>query len=167
MNEMRKSKESRLTQLENNQLTFGMHIKSLENIQTTMGTCMKNLEHNQANIGACMKNMETNQVGLGASLKNLENQMGQLAQSLRENPPKFFSSDTEKNPKQCMAVTLINGKELDEPKNNEKTEKQVKHKNLESEENIETEIEKGGDEVNSKGGKQKSNQFIPRRITFP
>ena len=63
---------------------------------------MKNMEHNQANIGTCMKNMETNQVNLGASLKIVETQMGQLAQSLRENPLKFFSSDIEKNPKQCM-----------------------------------------------------------------
>ena len=31
MNEMRKTNESRLMQLENNQLTFGMHIKGLEN----------------------------------------------------------------------------------------------------------------------------------------
>ena len=46
MNEMRKSNESHLTQLENNQLTFRMHIKGLENIQATMGTYMKNLEHN-------------------------------------------------------------------------------------------------------------------------
>ena len=43
MNEIKKSNKLRLTQLENNQLTFGMHIKSLENIQATIGTCMKNL----------------------------------------------------------------------------------------------------------------------------
>ena len=36
-----------------------------------------------------------------------------------------------------MAVTLRSGKELDEPKKNEKTEKQVEHKNLEVEEKIE------------------------------
>ena len=91
--------------------------------------------------------------------------MGQLTQSLRQNPPKSFLSDTEKNLKQCMAVTLRSGKYLDEPKKNEKTEKQVKRKNLESEENIESKTEKGGDEVN-KGGKQKSDQFILGRITF-
>ena len=72
-----------------------------------------------------MKNIEKNQVELGASLKNLETLMGQLAQSLRENPQKSFSSDTEKNPKQCMAVTLRSGKELDEPKKCEKAKKQV------------------------------------------
>ena len=83
MNEMKRSNEAQLSQLENNQVTFGMNIKSLEGIQATMGTCMKNLEHNQANIGTCIKNMKTNHVNLGPSLKNLETQMGQLAQSLR------------------------------------------------------------------------------------
>ena len=122
MNEMKKSNESRLTQLENNQLTFGMHIKGLENIQSTMGTCMKNLENNQANINTCMKNMETNQANLRASLKILETRMGQLAKSMREQPLKSFPSDTETNPKLCMAVTLRSGKELDETKNVEKDE---------------------------------------------
>ena len=63
-----------------------------------------------------MKNMETNQVNLGASLKNVETQMRKLAQSLRDNPSKAFLSDIDKNPKQCMAVTLRSGKELEEPK---------------------------------------------------
>ena len=79
-------------------------------------TCMKNLKHFQANIGTCMKNMETNQVNLGASLKNVETQMEKLSQSLKENPLKSFSSDIEKNLKQCMAVTLRSGKKLDEPR---------------------------------------------------
>ena len=77
---------------------------------------MKNQEHNQATISTCMKNMETNQVNLGASLKNVETQMGQLAQSMRENPSKASLSDTEKNLKQCMIVTLRSGKELEGPK---------------------------------------------------
>ena len=76
---------------------------------------MKNLENNQVSIETCMKNMETNQANLRASLKNLETQMGQLAKSVKEQPPKSFPSDTETNLKQCMAVTLRNGKELNEP----------------------------------------------------
>ena len=125
MNEMRKSNESHITQLGNNQLTFGMHIKGLENIQATMGTYMKNLENNQASIETCMKNKETNQANLGASLKILETQMGQLAQSMREQPLKSFPSNTKTNPKQCMDVTLRSGKELNEPQNVEKVEDQV------------------------------------------
>ena len=63
--------------------------------------------------------------------------MGQLAQSLRENPLKSFPSDKEKNPKQCMVVTLRSGKELDEPKKIENEEKKVNQKNLEFEEKME------------------------------
>ena len=103
-----------------------MNIKRLESIQATMGTCMKNLEHNQANIGTYMINMEKNHVNLGASLKNVETQMGKLAQYLKENPPKSFSSDIEKNPKQCMVVILRSGKELDEPKKIEDLEVEEK-----------------------------------------
>ena len=96
---------------------------------------MKNLEKNQASIETCMKNMETNQANLRASLKNLEMQMDQLAQSVREQPPKSFPSDTETNPKQCMVVTLRSGKELNEPQNVETSEDQVQQKipNVETE----------------------------------
>ena len=76
INDMKKSTDTRITQLENGQVVMGNVMKSMEGIQNTMGTCMKNLEHNQANIGTCIKNMETNQVKLGASLKNLETHIG-------------------------------------------------------------------------------------------
>ena len=118
---MKKSTDTRITQLENGQVAMGNVMKSMEGNQNTMGTCMKNMEHNQANIGTCMKNMETNQVGLGESLKNLETHMVQLAQSLRENMLNSFPSNTEKNPKQCMVITLRSGKEMDEPKKTEKS----------------------------------------------
>ena len=126
----------------------GNVIKSMEGIQNTMRTCMKNLEH-QANLGTCIKNMEMNQVGLGSSLKNIETQMGQLAQSLRENPPKSCPRDTEKKPKQCLAVTLRSGKELDEPK-----------LSGEAEEN------KLGVELNNKGREQKFDEVVPGRMAF-
>ena len=167
INDMKKSTDTRIIQLENGQAMMGNVMKSMEGIQNTMGTCMKNSEHNQANIGTCIKNMETNQVGLGASLKNLETRMGQLAQSLRKNPPKSFSSDIEKNSKQCMVVTLRSGKDLDEPKKDEKIEKQVEHKNLEVEEKIEVEENKGGVELNNKGKEQKSDVVVPGRMTLP
>ena len=122
---MKRSNDTRIAQIENNQITLGMSMKGLENIQEIMRTCMKNLEHNQANIGTCKKNMETNQVNLGVSLKNVETQMGQVAISLKENPAKSFTSDTEKNLKYCLAETLRNGKELDEPQKKENEKKQV------------------------------------------
>ena len=134
---MNKTIDTRITQLENGQSVMGNLMKNIESIQETMGTCLKNLEHNQANIGTCMKNMETNQANLGASLKNVETQMRQLAQSLRENHSKSFPSDTEKNLKQCMAVTLRSGKELEEPKKIVNEGEQVEKSK------VETEKEKG------------------------
>ena len=93
--------------------------------------------------------------------------MGQLPQSLRENPPKSFPSNIEKNPKQCMAITLRSGKKLDEPKKKEKTEKQVQHKNQEVEEKIEAEKNEVGVELNNEGNEQKSDKVVPGKMTFP
>ena len=52
------------------------------------------------------------QANTNVSLKNLETQVGQLALSIQNQSRDSFSSDTEKNPKDCMKVTLISGKEL-------------------------------------------------------
>ena len=93
--------------------------------------------------------------------------MGQLAQSLRENPPKSFPSDIKKYPNQCMAVTLRSGKELDEPNKNEKTKKQVEHKNMEVEEKIEAKKNELGVELNNKGKEQKFDKVVLGRMTFP
>ena len=90
-----------------------------------------------------------------------------MAQSLRENPLKSFPSDIEKNPKQCMVITLRSGKEMDEPKKDEKTEKQVEHKNMEVEEKIEDEENIVGVELNNKGNEQKYVVVVPRRMNFP
>ena len=51
INDLKKTNDTRITQLENGQVMMGNLMKGLESIQATMGTCMKNLEHNQANIG--------------------------------------------------------------------------------------------------------------------
>ena len=79
-----------------------------------MGSLMKNMENIQSTMGACMKNMETNQSNFNATVKNLETQLEQVAQSLKQISSKFFPSDTEKNSKECMAITLRSGKELDD-----------------------------------------------------
>ena len=86
--------------------------------------------------------------------------MGQLTQSLRENPPKSFPSDTEKNLKQCMVVNLRSGKELDQPKKDEKTVKEVEHKNMEMEEKMKAKENNVGVELNNKGNEQKSDEVI-------
>ena len=52
---------------------------------------------------------------IGASLKNLETQLGQLVNTLSRRPQVTFPSNTEKNPREEInAITLKNGKELEE-----------------------------------------------------
>ena len=46
------------------------------------------------------------QININSSLKNLEIQIGQLAQIVQK--------ETKKSPKDCLAVTLRSGRELDE-----------------------------------------------------
>ena len=66
-----------------------------------------------------------------------------------------------------MAMTPRSGKELDEPKKIKEDEKQVDQKNLEVEEKMEVEIDKKGVELNNKGKKQKFDEVVPGRMTFP
>ena len=47
-----------------------------------------------------------------ASLKNLETQVGQLTQTFQNQSREAFPSDTKRNPKDCMAITLRSGREL-------------------------------------------------------
>ena len=46
------------------------------------------------------------QANTNASLKNLETQVGQLALAMQNQSRDSFLSDTKKNTKDCMAVTL-------------------------------------------------------------
>ena len=62
---------------------------------------------------------------MNASLKNLETQVGQLALAMQNQSKDSFPSDTKKNPKDCMVVTLRSGREIESRKEeeNKKTEK--------------------------------------------
>ena len=61
------------------------------------------------------------QTNTDASLKNMEIQIGQLAQAMQKEPNDSFPSDTIKNPRDCMAVILRSGRELDERKGEKDT----------------------------------------------
>ena len=61
------------------------------------------------------------QANTNASLKNLETQVGQLALAMQNQSKDAFPSDTKKNPKDCMVVTLRSSKELKERENEKKT----------------------------------------------
>ena len=54
------------------------------------------------------------QANANDSLKNLETQVRQLALAMQNQYRDSFPSDTKKNSKDCMVVTLRSGKELQE-----------------------------------------------------
>ena len=60
------------------------------------------------------------QANTNAYLKNLETQIGQLALNMQNQSWDSFPSDTKKNPKDCMEITLRSGRELE---NKEKEKK--------------------------------------------
>ena len=60
-----------------------------------------------------LSDLETHMTYMSSMMKSLETQMGQLASIVKENLATKFPADTEKNSKECMAVTLRSGKELE------------------------------------------------------
>ena len=82
-------------------------------------------EQKFAELGATATNFQVFQNTTNATLKNLETQVGQLALTLQSQKKDAFPSDTKKNPKDCMAVQLRSGKELEmmKEKNDSSTEK--------------------------------------------
>ena len=62
------------------------------------------------------------QKNASASLKNLETQVGQLALNMPNQSKGTFPSDTQKIPKDCMAIQL-SGKDLSSNKKTERKEK--------------------------------------------
>ena len=92
-------------------------------------------EQKFAELGATATNFQVFQNTTNATLKNLETQVGQLALTLQSQKKDAFPSDTEKNPKDCMAVQLRSGKELEmmKEKNDSSTEKESPEKEEELE----------------------------------
>ncbi|XP_062113941.1 uncharacterized protein LOC133824944 [Humulus lupulus] len=62
-----------------------------------------------------LNNIKTHCTNMGATMKTLETQVGQLANTMKTKMSRSFPCDTEKNPKECNAITLRSGKELDTP----------------------------------------------------
>ena len=84
-----------------------------------MGDNKKLLNLHEQKFGeleATATNFQIFQNTTNASLKNLETQVGQLALTLQSQRKDAFPSDTKKNPKDCMAVQLRSGKELEKMK---------------------------------------------------
>ena len=72
-----------------------------------MGDNKKLLNHHEqkfAELETFKSNTQNFQANTNASIKNLETQVGQLASTLQNKNKDAFSSDTQKNPRDCMAV---------------------------------------------------------------
>ena len=77
-----------------------------------------------------------------ASLKNLETQVGKLTLNMPNQSKGTFPSDTQKNPKDCMAIQLRSGKDLSSNKRKErKEETEVEKEETEKEGEKNTQIE--------------------------
>ena len=73
-----------------------------------------------ANLATFQANTNVFQANTNASLKNLETQVGQLALAMQNQTKDAFPSDTRKNMKDCMVVTLRSGREIEGKKEEEK-----------------------------------------------
>ena len=77
-------------------------------------------EQKFADLATFQANTTVFQSNTNASLKNLETQVGQLALAMQNQSMDAFLSDTRKNPKDCMVVTLRSGREVESRKEKEK-----------------------------------------------
>ena len=68
------------------------------------------------------------QANTNAYLKNLEIQVGKLALAMKNQSKDAFPSDTRKNPKDCMVVTLRSGREIEGRKEEKKKTEEEKEK---------------------------------------
>ena len=82
--------------------------------------------------------------------------MGQLALAMQNQSKNTFPSDTKKNPKDCMEVTITSGKEF-ENKNEDEKRKTEKEKQVE----IEEEMKLGSSEKTEESKKKKVQQEHP------
>ena len=119
-------------------------------------------EQKFAELEASNTNSQIFQKTTNASLKNLETQIGQLALILQNQMKYAFPNDTKKNPKDCMAVQLRSGKELEK----EKSEKDEGNKGEGSLRNAETlekkrKLEQQQEEERSKKKVQNSMPAVP------
>ena len=119
-------------------------------------------EQKFAELEASNTNSQIFQKTTNTSLKNLETQIGQLALTLQNQMKDAFPIDTKKNPKNCMAVQLRSGKELEK----EKSEKDEGNKGEGSLRNAEIlkrkrKLEQQQEEEGSKKKAQNSMPAVP------
>ena len=123
-------------------------------------------EQKLSDLEAFKSDTQMFQKNASASLKNLETQVGKLALNMPNQSKGTFPSDTQKNPKDCMAIQLRSGKDLSSNKKIERKEETKAEK-----EETENEEEKNSQIEQLKGSKdQKKKEGVPAytpAVSFP
>ena len=104
------------------------------------------------------------QKNASASLKNLEKQVGKLALNMPNQSKGTFPSDTQKNPKDCMAIQLRSGKDLSSNKRTERkkeTEAEKEETEKEGEKSTQIEQPKGSNDHKKKEGVPAYTPLVP------
>ena len=118
-----------------------------------------------SNLEAFKSDTQMFQKNASASLKNLETQVGQLALNMPNQSKGTFPSDTQKNPKDCMAIQLRSGKDLSSNKETdvEKEETEAKKEKTEekAEKNSQLEQLKGSNDQKKKEGVPAYTPAVP------
>ena len=121
-------------------------------------------EQKLSDLEAFKNDIQVFQKNTSASLKNLETQIGQLALNMPNQSKGTFPSDTQKNPKDCLAVQLRSGKEVGNNSKKEKkeeTDAEQEQTGKEGEKSIQTEQPEGSSE-------QKQKERVPAyTLTVP
>ena len=117
-------------------------------------------EQKLSDLEAFKSDTQVFQKNTSASLKNLETKVGQLTLNMPNQNKGTFPSDTQKNPKDCMAIQLRSGKEVGNNSRKERKEetdaeqeevgkqgeKSTPEKNTEDKKMIKTEQPEGSSE---------------------
>ena len=110
-------------------------------------------EQKLSDLEAFKSDTQMFQKNASVSLKNLETQVGQLALNMPNQNKGTFPSDTQKNPKDCMAIQLRSGKDLSSNKETagkEKTEAEKEKTEEKEEKNSQPEQLKGSNDQKKK-----------------
>ena len=114
-------------------------------------------EHKLYDLETFNSDTQMFQKNASASLKNLETQVGQLALNMPNQNKGTFPSDTQKNPKDCMAIQLRSGKDL---RSNRKTERKEETE-AEKEETEKKEEKNNQIEQMKRSNDQKKKEGVP------
>ena len=121
-------------------------------------------EHKLSDLESFKSDTQMFQKNASASLKILETQVGQLALNMPNQSKGTFPSDTQKNPKDCMAIQLRSGKDLSSNKRTEKkqeTEAEKEETKNEGEKNTQIEQPKGSNDQKKKVGVPAYTPTVP------